>query len=102
MPRSWSEVAVDDGFPLIYTSKTKNRRPKRPPLPWLAVYALRQLPSYGRHEYMFPARANVKFRDVEKFSRPHAWNLRKRFRPTHGARRRFTPDGHAAPHARLE
>jgi len=80
MPRKWSEVAVDDEFPFIYTAKTKNGRPKRLPLPGLAVYALRQLPSYGNHEYLFPAKANVRFKDVEKFSRPHAWDLGKRFR----------------------
>ena len=80
MPRKWSEVAVDDDFPYIYTAKTKNGRPKRLPLPGLAVYALRQLPSYGKHEYLFPAKPNVRFKDVEKFSRPHAWDLGKRFR----------------------
>jgi len=80
LPRKWSEVAVDDEFPYIYTARTKNGRPKRLPLPGLAVYALRQLPSYGKHEYLFPARPNVRFREVEKFSRPHAWDLGKRFR----------------------
>ena len=80
LPRKWSEVAVDDEFPFIYTAKTKNGRPKRLPLPGLAVYALCQLPSYGRHEYLFPAKPNVKFRDIEKFSKPHAWDLGKRFR----------------------
>ena len=35
---------------------------------------------YGKHEYLFPARPNVRFREVEKFSRPHAWDLGKRFR----------------------
>jgi len=46
----------------------------------LVVHALRQLPSYGRHEYLFPAKPNVKYSDVEKFSRPHAWDMGKRFR----------------------
>lgn len=80
MPRKWSEVAVDDEFPFIYTAKTKNGRSKRLPLPALAIHALRQLPSYGTHEYLFPAKPNVRFKDVEKFSRPHAWDLGKRFR----------------------
>jgi integrase len=80
MPRRWSEVAVDEEFPYIYTAKTKNGRSKRLPLPGLVVYALRQLPSYGTHEYLFPAKPNVRFKDVEKFSRPHAWDLGKRFR----------------------
>jgi len=80
MPRKWSEVAVDDDFPFIYTAKTKNGRPKRLPLPGLAIHALRQLPSYGEHEYLFPAKPNVKHKDVEKFAKPHAWDLGKRFR----------------------
>ena len=80
MPRKWVEVAVDEDFPFIYVAKTKNGRPKRLPLPGLVVHALRQLPSYGRHEYLFPAKPNVKFKDVEKFSKPHAWDLGKRFR----------------------
>jgi integrase len=80
MPRKWSEVAVDDEFPFIYTAKTKNGRPKRLPLPGLVVYALRQLPSYGKHDYLFPAKPNVRFKDVEKFSKPHAWDLGKRFK----------------------
>ena len=80
MPRKWIEVAVDEDFPFIYVAKTKNGRPKRLPLPGLVVHALRQLPSYGRHEYLFPAKPNVKYSDVEKFSRPHAWDMGKRFR----------------------
>jgi integrase len=44
------------------------------------VFALRQLPSYGTHEYLFPAKPNVRFKDVENFSRPHAWDSGKRFR----------------------
>ena len=80
MPRLWSEVTVDDEFPFIYTPKTKNGRPKRLPLPGLCVVALRQLPSYQQHQYLFPARANVKHQDVANFSKPHAWDLGKRFR----------------------
>jgi integrase len=80
MPRKWSEVRVDEEFPYIYTAKTKNGRSKRLPLPGIVVYALRQLPSYGKHEYLFPAKPNVRFKDVEKFSKPHAWDLGKRFR----------------------
>jgi integrase len=80
MPRKWSEVGVDEEFPFIYTAKTKNGRSKRLPLPGLVVYALKQLPSYKTHEYLFPAKPNVRFGDVEKFSRPHAWDFGKRFR----------------------
>lgn len=37
MPRKWSEVRVDDKYPYIYVAKTKNKRPKRLPLPGLAI-----------------------------------------------------------------
>ncbi len=80
MPRKWSEVRIDDEYPYIYTAKTKNRHPKRLPLPGLTILALRQLPSYGKHEFLFPAKPNVRFNDVEKFSKPHAWDFSKRFR----------------------
>jgi hypothetical protein len=36
---------------------TKTREPKRIQLPDIAVDALRALPSYGHHEYVFPAKA---------------------------------------------
>src|SRR5205085_10196957 len=68
MPRTWSEVAVDDEFPFIYTARTKNGRPKRLPLPDLTVLALRQRPSYGTHEYILPAQPNISFEDVENFT----------------------------------
>ena len=68
----------DDECPFIYTAKTKNKRPKRLPLPGLVVYALRQLPSYGTNEYLFPAKPNVKYKG--DFKKPHAWDLGKRFR----------------------
>ena len=37
-----------------------------------------QLPSYGTHEYLFPAKPNVKYKG--DFRKPHAWDLGKRFR----------------------
>ena len=78
MPRKWTEVTVDDKFPYIYAGRTKNRRPKRLPLLLLAIYALRQFPSYRTHEYLFPAKPNVKYKG--NFKKPHAWDLGKRFR----------------------
>jgi integrase len=78
MPRKWSEVRVDDEYPYIYVARTKNKRPKRLPLPSLAILALRRLPSYRTHEYLFPAKANVKYKG--DFKKPHAWDLGKRFR----------------------
>ncbi|MDT5155946.1 MAG: hypothetical protein QOH51_303 [Acidobacteriota bacterium] len=80
LPRKWEDVTVNDDFPFIYTAKTKNRRPKRLPLPKFAVIALKEMPSYGTSEYLFPAKPNVRFKDVTKFSKPYAWDLGKRFR----------------------
>ncbi len=80
LPRKWTEVAVDEEFPYIHAGKTRNGRPKRLPLPGLAIHGLKQLPSYGTHEYLFLARPNVKHNDVENFSKPYAWDLGKRFR----------------------
>jgi integrase len=42
------------------------------------VTALRALPSYGHHEYVFPAKLNPPFKC--NFKRPHAWDFGKRFR----------------------
>ena len=44
----------------------------------MAVAALRALPSYGRQEYVFPAKPNPRFKG--NFKRPHAWDFGKRFR----------------------
>ena len=80
LSRLWAEVQLDAEFPFIFLPKhaSKNRRSNRLPLPHMCVVALRQLPSYGKHEYLFPARPNVRYK--ENFSKPHAWDLGKRFR----------------------
>jgi integrase len=82
LSRKWNEVILDDEFPYIFLPKkdSKNKRSNRLPLPQLVIEALRQLPSYQNHEYLFPARPNVRFKDVEKFQKPHAWDIGKRFR----------------------
>ena len=82
LSRKWSEVQLDVDFPYIHLPKkdSKNRRSNRLPLPRFCVEALKQLPSYGKHEYLFPARPNVKYRNVEAFQKPHAWDIGKRFR----------------------
>ncbi len=82
LSRKWSEVDLDADFPYIHLPRkdSKNRRSNRLPLPNLCVTVLKKLPSYGKHEYLFPARPNVKYRDVEKFQKPHAWDIGKRFR----------------------
>ena len=82
LSRKWSEVQLDVDFPYIHLPKkdSKNKRSNRLPLPNLCVRVLKQLPSYGNHEYLFPARPNVRFKDVEKFQKLHAWDIGKRFR----------------------
>jgi integrase len=82
LSRRWEEVKLDAEFPSIFLPKkdSKNRRSNRLPLPQFCVEALKQLPSYGKHEYLFPARPNIKYRNVEKFQKPHAWDIGKRFR----------------------
>ena len=82
LSRKWSEVDLESEYPSIFLPKkdSKNKRSNRLPLPKFVVEALKQLPSYGKHEYLFPARPNIKYNDVKKFSKPHAWDIGKRFR----------------------
>jgi integrase len=78
LSRRWSDIDLDSGNPCVYVRQTKNDEPKRIQLPDMAVAALRALPSYGRHEYVFPAKPNPRFKG--NFKRPHAWDFGKRFR----------------------
>jgi len=82
LSRKWNELDLEADFPYIHLPKkdSKNKRSNRLPLPNLCVVALKQLPSYGKHEYLFPARPNVKYRNVDAFQKPHAWDIGKRFR----------------------
>ena len=82
LSRKWSEVQLEVDFPYIFLPKkdSKNKRSNRLPLPNLCVTVLKQLPSYQKHEYLFPARPNVKYKDASKFQKPHAWDIGKRFR----------------------
>lgn len=82
LSRKWEEVKLDVEFPSIFLPKkdSKNRRSNRLPLPQFCVEALKQLPSYGNHEYLFPARPNIRYRNVSEFQKPHAWDIGKRFR----------------------
>lgn len=72
LSRKWDEVKLDVDFPYIFLPKkdSKNKRSNRLPLPNLCSIVLKQLPSYEKHEYLFPARPNVRFKDVEKFQKP--------------------------------
>jgi integrase len=82
LSRKWSEVQLDVEFPFVHLPKSasKNKRANRLPLPKFVVSALKLLPSYGKSEYLFPAKPNVKYKDAAKFSKPHAWDIGKRFR----------------------
>jgi integrase len=76
--RRWSDVDLESRNPSIYVRETKNDEPKRIQLPDITVAALRSLPSYGHHDYLFPAKPNPRFQ--KNFKKPHAWDLGKRFR----------------------
>jgi integrase len=78
LSRRWSDIDLDSGNPCVYVRETKNDEPKRIQLPDMAVTALRALPSYGRHEYVFQAKPNPRFKGG--FKKPHAWDFGKRFR----------------------
>ena len=78
LPRKFSDVHLEENVPYIYVGKTKNGDPIKIPLSQLAIDAIKQLPSYGRGEYLFPAKPNVRFK--ENFQKPYAWDLGKRFR----------------------
>ena len=80
LPRKYSELHLDAKVPYIHVKRTKNGEPIKIPLSQLAVDAIKKLPISGRSEYLFPAKPNVRFKDVEKFSKPHAWDIGKRFR----------------------
>jgi len=60
LSRKWSDIDLDSGNPCIYVRQTKNDEPKRIQLPDMAVTALRALPSFGHHEYVFPAKPTAR------------------------------------------
>jgi len=78
LPRTYRDVFLDEENPYIYVGKTKNGDAIKIPLAEMAVEAIKSLPSYGKDEYLFPAKPNVRFKD--NFKKPHAWDLGKRFR----------------------
>lgn len=80
LPRRWSDFHLDGAAPYMVIPMTKNNHPKILPLPDLAVDRLRQLPSFGRREYLFPAQPNPKYHDVANFKKPYRWDFGKRFR----------------------
>ena len=76
LPRKWTEMEMEGSAPHLYVPRSKNGRPKRLPLAEEAIRALKNLPSYGSDEYVFPAdRANVRFKGTKEY----AWDMRKPF-----------------------
>jgi len=73
-----SEVILEGPSPHIYVGRTKNGEAIKIPLAQIAIDAIKSLPSYGKDEYLFPAKPNVRFQS--DFKKPHAWDLGKRFR----------------------
>jgi integrase len=80
LPRKYSEVFLDEEIPYISVGRTKNGDPIKIPLAEIAVEGIRSLPSYGKDDYLFPAKPNVRFKSKDDFKKPHAWDLGKRFR----------------------
>lgn len=78
LSRKYSDVFLDGKMPYVYVGRTKNGDPIKIPLAQLAVEAILSMPSYGKSDYLFPARPNVRFKG--NFKQPHAWDIGKRFR----------------------
>ncbi len=79
LTRPWREVHLDGGFPYIEVPITKNNDPKVIPLPASAVEELRNLPSFGRSDYLFPAKPTPRRSDPTQFKKPHRWDIREAF-----------------------
>jgi len=82
LSRHWSEVHLHNEFPYMEIPVTKNDDPKIVPLPAVAIEELKKLPSYGKSEYVFPAKPTHRYDDPSKFKRPHRWDMRKPFLAT--------------------
>src|SRR5215469_16804921 len=67
------------GFPYIEVPVTKNDDPKIIPLPTSAVEELRELPSFGKSDYLFPAKPTHRRSDPSQFKKPYRWDVREAF-----------------------
>ena len=77
--RPWQEVHLGGEFPYVVIRITKNNDPKVIPLPASAVKELKNLPSFGNNDYLFPAtRTNARM-DLSQFKKPHRWDIREAF-----------------------
>ena len=77
--RPWQEVHLDGEFPYIVIPITKNNDPKIIPLPASAVTELKNLPSFGNNDYLFPATPTNARMDLSQFKKPHRWDIREAF-----------------------
>ena len=80
LPRAYADLHLDGNVPYIYVGRTKNGDPIKLPLSQIVIDAVRELPSFGRSEYLFPAKPNIRYPDKDKFSKPYMWDIGKRFR----------------------
>jgi integrase len=78
LPRTYADVHLKEKVPYIYVGRTKNGDPIKLPLSQIVIDAIKKLPSFGRSEYLFPAKPNVRFK--ENFTKPYMWDIGKRFR----------------------
>jgi integrase len=78
LPLKFSNVFLDSEVPYVYVGRTKNGDPIKIPLAETVVETIKTLPSYGKADYLFPAKPNVRFQS--NFKKPHAWDMGKRFR----------------------
>ena len=74
--RKWTEVRLDS-HPSLEVPFTKTDRPKSLPMPKEVASALKELPSYGKAEYLFPSRPTARFPNPKA---KHRWDLGKDFR----------------------
>jgi len=77
LERRWDEAHLDGQSPFLKVPETKNGDPKKLILAEVAVEALKQLPSYGKSEYLFPSRPTGRFPEPKS---PHMWDIGGRFR----------------------
>jgi len=77
--RPWREVHLEGAFPYIQIPITKNNDPKVIPLPVSAVKELKNLPSFGNSDYLFPSTRTNARTDPSQFKRPYRWDIRKAF-----------------------
>ena len=72
----WDHVHLE-GAPYATLVRTKTGHQRHVPLPEAVLGALKALPSYGKHDYLFPSRPTAKCPEPQ---RPYRWDCGKEFR----------------------